>query len=398
MTALAKRRWGSLGIAALIVVALVIWMLSGDVRRAASEAPPVQDASTESGDRRIAVEIARLSAESYQPAVVFQGQLEPWRRVQIRARVNGSVESVAVELGDQVSEGDRLLSLSADARPALARQAEARVRQLRAELRASQSLRQRNLASESDILGLESDLASAQASLEEIRLQLADISPLAPFDGRVNDRQVEPGLYVKVGDPMIELVQVDRLKLTGMLPQQSIASISPGQPVEINLLDGEPLTGEIAFIASAADPETRSFRIEARVDNADQRRLAGASATGTVRLAPVQALKISPAYLQLDRDGRMGVMHVDDNDRVVFSPVDLLAVTTEAAWIAGLGNDVRLITRGAGFVSQGDKVSVVEQSASGNQELKASGDKLSGADGRQPSDQHESAATRGGAI
>ncbi|MGO1503273.1 MAG: efflux RND transporter periplasmic adaptor subunit, partial [Marinobacter sp.] len=78
--------------------------------------------------------------------------------------------------------------------------------------------------------------------------------------------------------------------------------------------------------------------------------------------ADVQATFISPAYLSLGDDGRPGVKYVDEQNQVVFRTVTLLSVSTEGTWVTGLPDEIRLITRGSGFVSEGDQVKPVDAS------------------------------------
>ncbi|MDX5388686.1 MAG: efflux RND transporter periplasmic adaptor subunit, partial [Marinobacter sp.] len=74
------------------------------------------------------------------------------------------------------------------------------------------------------------------------------------------------------------------------------------------------------------------------------------------------AIFISPAYLSLDDDGRPGVKYVDDSNAVVFRNVQLLSVSTNGAWVSGLPEQIRLITRGGGFVAEGEQVEPVDRS------------------------------------
>lgn len=354
-----KAKLGSLGLSLLILVLLVVWMATGDVKVASKEAPDepqVQDAE------RIRVEIETLEATRYQPTLKLQGQLEPWRSVMVGARVAGTVERMQVELGQKVRAGQELLQLSVDGRDAVVERWRANIQKLEADLAAARRLRANNLAAETDILRLQSDLAAARAELAAAELAVRHIRPEAPFDGVVNRKDVEQGDLVQVGTPMLELVQIDRLKATGRIPQQTVKDVQPGQAVEVNLLDGTRLAGVVSFVASAASPETRSFAVEIVVENPEQKRAAGGTANLNIRLPEQDAIFISPAYLSLDDDGRPGVKYVNDSNAVVFRNVQLLSVSTNGAWVSGLPEQIRLITRGGGFVAEGEQVEPVDRS------------------------------------
>lgn len=354
-----KAKLGSLGLSLLVVVLLVIWMATGELK-VASDTPP--DEPQQESKKLTRVETQTLDAEDYQPVLSVQGQLEPWQAVEVSARVSGTVEALQVQLGDQVTAGQALLEISADGRQAVAQRWRASIRKLEADLAAARRLRASNLAAETEILGLESELAAARAELAAADLALEHLKPEAPFAGVVNRRDVDPGTLLQVGTPLVEIVQIDRLKATGRIPQQRVKEVEPGQAVEVSLLDGTRLAGVVSFVASAADPETRSFPVEIVVENPDLKRAAGGSASLGIRLPEQKALFISPAYLSLDDDGRPGVKHVDDENRVVFSRVNLLDVGTDGAWVSGLPESIRLITRGAGFVVEGETVETSDRS------------------------------------
>lgn len=359
-----KRRfyqWGPWGLAILLLLALVLWMLSGDVKTARDERDEIQ--AGESGER-MRVHVRTQTASAYQPSLVMQGQVEPWQYIDISARTEGVVEELRVRQGQRVERGETLLRISMDDRTAAAEQARARVRQLQSELDATDRLRSNNLVSQSEKLRLESELAAARAELRRAELALSYLEPRAPFSGVINRRDVETGNFVRVGDPLLQLVQVERLKVTARAPQKSVSRLREGQAVQVDLLDGRTLQGRVSFVASAADEATRTFMVEVEVDNPERLRIAGGSATLNVSLAEEMALFISPAYLTLDDNGRMGVHHVDASDTVQFTPVQLLSATTEGAWVTGLPPELRLITQGSGFVEPGDSVEPVAEDPS----------------------------------
>ncbi|ROQ37906.1 multidrug efflux system membrane fusion protein [Marinobacter sp. 3-2] len=352
-----KAKWGSLGLSLLIVIALVIWMATGEVKVASDEAPERQD----SGDDQLTtVQVETLSARLHEPGLMLQGQLEPWSSVMLSAQVPGRVESLAVGLGEQVREGQTLLTIADEGRSAAVLRWQSRVRKLEADLAAARRLRASNLAAESEVLALESELAAANAELTSARQAINHLTPEAPFDGTINRKSVDTGDLVQVGSPLFQLVRVDRLKATAQIPQQSVGDVATGQAVRVDLLDGSRLSGIVTFVASAASPETRSFAVEIAVENPDRKRVAGGSASLRVALPEVKAMFISPAYLSLGDDGRPGVKYVNGENRVEFGEVKLLSVSTDGAWVTGLPDEIRLITRGGGFVSTGEQVVPVD--------------------------------------
>ncbi|SEF93911.1 efflux RND transporter periplasmic adaptor subunit [Oceanospirillum linum] len=344
--------------AAVAVVGFVGWALTARIDTALAEAP---EASGNSKPEVTLpqVEVQLSEASLYDRETVLQGQIEPWRRVQLRAQVSGTVESLLVQQGARVSQGEPLIRLSGSEYQAQLHSAKASVRLKEAELKGARKLYKTNLQTETAVLSLESELESARSGLVLAQQQLDHVVPKAPFDGVVDQLDAELGQYMTPGEEWGLLVNIDRLKVTAQVPQQDVIHVAVGQRVEVALLDGRQLEGSVSFVASAADPSTRGFPIEVALENPDQLRIAGASATLNIHLGSVPAHKLSPALLSLNEKGELGVKWVDAQNKVVFAPVSLLSTGTDGAWITGLPDKVSVISLGGGFVHHGQTVSVV---------------------------------------
>ncbi len=347
---LSKRPWI---IAIVIAVLLLAWLFSGDRFVARDDVEPDQPATTNDLAR---VEIQWLEAQPMQRQHVVQGQIEAWRRVELRAQVSGSVQNLDQDKGSRVAADQLLLSISPDDRPAQVARSEADVRQRQSDVTAAKRLRERSLVSANELMRLESELAKARAELDSARLQQRNTKIRAPFAGIYDQRMVELGDFVQPGQSLLTLVDIDRLKVSAQIAQQQVTQLELGQPVKVELLDGRTLQGELHFIAAAADPGSRSFRIEVKVDNPNGLRLAGASATLHIQTGEAMAHRLSPALLSLDESGRHGVKWVNDAQRVEFTPVQLISVDNQGAWVSGLPPKVALITLGQGFVQPGQQV------------------------------------------
>lgn len=342
-------------LAALLAVALIIWLFSGDNYQAQTDAPAEQQLPQVNTPQ---VETRWSDAQPYQATQVAQGQILPWRNVSIKAQLHGTIDTVLKQQGETVQQGDKLLRLSDEGRQAGLAQAKANLTLRQSELDSAQALSKAKFLSATELTRLQSELAKAKAELVSAELALKYTEPAAPFNGVVDRRHIEVGDMVQAGTELMQLVQIDQLKVTAQIPQQHIAALQLGQTVTLRLLDGRELSGTLSFISVAADSATRSFYVEATVANPELWRIAGASATVEVQLMPVQAHRISPALLSLNKQGQLGVSLVDDQQQVAFYPVSILSADNDGAWISGLPERAQIITRGAGFVQPGQQVDV----------------------------------------
>lgn len=340
-------------LAVILGVALVLWLLSGDHDSAQQSAPAAQQLPEK---QLPLVETHWSEAQPYQATQVAQGQVLPWRSVSIKAQQAGRIEALLKLQGDAVQQGDDLLRISDEGRSTMLAQAKANLTLRQTELASAKTLGKAQFLSATELTRLQSELAKAEAEMQTASLALRQTVPQAPFAGVIDRRHVEVGSLVQSGSELLQLVQIDKLKVTAQIPQQHIAAMHTGQQAQIRLLDGRSLQGELSFISYAADSATRSFYIEVTVDNPQQWRIAGASATVEILLDSVQAHRVSPALLSLADSGQLTIAVVDEKQQVMTYPVTILTVDNNGAWVSGLPQRARIITQGAGFVASGDKV------------------------------------------
>ena len=359
-----KLSWGI-----LVLMLLIFWLWRGELYQAQSQAPAANEqsatpvnatsvnAEVSNAAKLFFVEAREFYAEPYQAEVLLQGKLAPIHSVNLRAQISGTVLA-RPELGQSVAKNDALISVSDDGRGVELEQAQADLALRQAQLSAGARLRAQKHISETDYLSLKAAAVSAKAAVASAQLAVSNSQIAAPFAGQVDSLPVELGGFVQVGDELLTLVDVSRLKLTAHVPQQAVLKLNVGLPVRAVLLDGRELNGKLDFIAQAADDQTRSFALEAKLDNPDGWRVAGASVGLHIQLPKQDAIRLSPALLALNKQSQVGVYLLDEQDRMQWQPVGLLSITTEEAWVSGLPNRVRLVTRGADFVQVGAVVNV----------------------------------------
>ena len=127
-------------------------------------------------------------------------------------------------------------------------------------IRSSQTstIRQQLLQAQSDIEAAQADVARAKAQLEEAQANRKDLSIVAPFDGTVQTRAVEPGEVVTPGAPIITLIDLQQVYLRGFVPEGKIGNVKVGQRARVWLDSNEPGTKqriEIEAEVSRIDPQ-----------------------------------------------------------------------------------------------------------------------------------------------
>jgi multidrug efflux pump subunit AcrA (membrane-fusion protein) len=261
----------------------------------------------------LTLETTRVVSQQLEKTISIPGDLTPYQAVNVHAKVTGFVESMPVDRGSWVKQGEilgvmsapelRAQRLEAEARiqriESQRAEAEAKVAALQATLASSQSTYDRlKTASETPGVIAGNDLEVAMRSLEVQRLnaeaQKSSVEALlkekavaeaavgvvremeqylrvsAPFDGVITERNVHPGSLVgPSGNPMLKIEQVSKLRLTVPVPEIYVGSITKGTRVsfKVSAFPDQTFQGVIARPAHSIDMKTRSMLVELDVNN-----------------------------------------------------------------------------------------------------------------------------------
>lgn len=361
-------RWSYL-LAVAIAGGIGIWMSQGDIvvgGRADSPnaEPPPADRIAKTSKELFSVRVARFTARDRLSTLEIRGRTEADAKVSVRAETGARVQELFVSEGSRVAAGDLLCRLDLGARRAKVLQAKAQLAQARLEFDANTRLNTKGFASEMKVATLKAALDAASAEVEEAEIELGRAEIRAPVAGMVQSPMVEVGEVLVLGGVCATLINVDPMLFIGQVSERDIGRIDVGGKAEVKTVVGDKVEGAIRYIARAADPETRTFRIEVRVPNKDHRIRDGLTASAKIPLPVTRAHLMTPGVLVLNDSGELGVRTVSDDDMVKFMPVRILADTgSEGIWVSGLPDEVTIIIVGQDYVIEGQKVTPVIETA-----------------------------------
>lgn len=249
--------------------------------------------------RAQAVETVPVVAQGAARTVVLPAELTPFQAVALSARVSGFVDTIAVDRGSVVRQGQTLATLSVPELVAQAAEAQSRV--LLAEARRAEAEShlatatstfdrlKRAAATPGTVAGIDlanaeeavtaaraavqtqvQAVAGAKSSLNAVRALEQYRTIVAPFAGRITERLVHAGALVgPTTGPVMRLEQTARLRLVLPVPEHSLGTVTVGRMLEFRVpaAPGLTFTAKLARSAGSLDARTRSMPIEADVDN-----------------------------------------------------------------------------------------------------------------------------------
>lgn len=348
-------------IAAVLAMALIVWLWSGQISKD-EDAPKIaaaEQAETTSRNQPLAVQVQNLVAQPIEREIIANGKTAPNRIVQLRGETTGRVIAIGAVEGEIVKEGDLLVTLDPRDREVAVLEARAILRQRKIELDAAKKLNEKGFQAETNVAVAEANYATAEAALRRAELDLDHTKIKAPIDGILDHRDVEIGDLIDIGEPVATIVDVDPFLVTGEVTETEVGKLRGGMPGVARLATGQMVEGTLRYIGSRADEQTRTFSIELEIPNDQGRVPVGVSAELRITAERLLAHQMSPSTLSLSDQGDLGIKTVNDADQVVFMPVDIARAEEQSVWLTGLPEQVRVITVGQGFVRDGSKVKPV---------------------------------------
>ena len=363
---------GSIVTATILALAVGGWILSGQF----GDAPAPQAAETEAAGSESTgtatskkeppltkVRTRRIKAEDYASVVLVTGQTEASRQITIRSQLDGRVVKVGPRKGQPVKRGQMLMTFDKEDWPARVEEAEARVKQREMEHGAARKLAKKGFQAETKLAEAFANLQASRTQLKRMQTDLRNTVIFAPFDSVLNERHVEIGDVLRKGDPIAELIDLNPILVTAYVSERDYLSLNRGQAAKARLADATEFPGIVRYISSAAEPTTRTFRVELEIPNPDSTLVAGVTAELALPLPPIPAHRVSAALFTLDSGGQLGLKIIDPSNTVVFVPVRIIGGTDREVFVTGLPAVVNVITVGQDFVVAGEKVVPVSEKA-----------------------------------
>ncbi|MBB5319794.1 efflux RND transporter periplasmic adaptor subunit [Marinobacter oulmenensis] len=207
--------------------------------------------------------------EKWKPTIKAVGSIEAINGIEVANEVPGVIESISFESGDTVSKGDVLVRLDADVDKAALRTSRAELELAQQEFRRVSDLLPKRAISQSQYDEAKANFDVAKAGVNEAEAQLNKKVIRAPFDGTLGIRMVDQGEYIATGTPIVEINMLDPIYVDYTLSEKYLPQIARGYPVSVTVaaVPDQTFEGEISAINTSVNPETRTVRVRATLDN-----------------------------------------------------------------------------------------------------------------------------------
>ncbi|MBK8980015.1 MAG: efflux RND transporter periplasmic adaptor subunit [Planctomycetes bacterium] len=391
-------RRATLSVAAIVVLAGLAWLFMHRWQQSADAGP-----RGARGSRVVPVELAPITRGGIVDRRTFSGTLIARAEFVVAPKVSGRIESLSVDIGDDVKPGDVVCELDDDEFEQAVAEAEAALVVAHATVASAQSaldvaesryrqvreLSDRSIASGAELDVAEADLAGrraelqvaearvqqAEASLRGARVRLGYAKVTATWSSSesprvVAERYVDEGATVRANDPIVTVVDVSSVRAVLFVTERDFASLQLGQTATVysDAWPGEAFVGVVDRLAPVFQETSRQTRVEVGVPNPERKLRPGMFARVEVVLDEVADATLVPESAIVRRAGGIGVFVVGEpRDRVRFVPVETGIVNGGLVQVRGdrLAGDV--VTLGQQLLEDGSAVRVATgRSAAGS--------------------------------
>ncbi|TXD39279.1 efflux RND transporter periplasmic adaptor subunit [Lujinxingia vulgaris] len=324
--------------------------------------PPAEEKATEaeeSVERAAPVRVSSPEELTLPRRATYSGTLEAWEVAQITGQQGTRIERMLVQEGDRVRRGQ-----------VLARMDDATLRQAQVELRTAQTELDRAKRLVDIGAVARQQLEQAQAAYDSIsaNIELLESNTVltSPISGVVTNRYFVAGEQFVVGaqaPALLTVQQIDPLKVIIDVAERYFPQVKMGMKATVNLdtYPGEDFAGEVTRINPTISPDSRSFRVEIRLDNEDGRLSPGMSARASLELGEVEGLFVARSALQTQPGReRPFVWVVEPGNKAHRAFIEVGERFEDRQLVrSGLEADAQVVIEGMSRLNEGTEVEVV---------------------------------------
>jgi len=305
--------------------------------------------------------------------VTASGTVSAWEEVPVGAETGGlTAIAVYVDEGTYVRQGQLLVKLNDEVLQAQLRQqqagvasAEANAAREDAALARAEELRGRGFLSQASLdtatanqRSARAQLSAAEAALSETRTRLNQTSIRAPVAGMISSRSVTRGQIIQPGTELFRMVRDGRLELDAEIPEAELRLVRSGMAATIASEQATGATGSVRIVTPEVNAQTRLGIARISLSPGSGLR-PGMFARATIDLGPQPAVVV-PSDAVIFREGKAGVYTIGARNAVHFNPIITgIRNGTQIQVVSGLEANQQVVVQGAGFLGEGDVVTVV---------------------------------------
>ncbi len=354
--------WNNLPRFLLLVMIALVFILAGAIKKESASIASVKENGLKQERPPINAVTLALQPGPIHDRINLPGSIEPWTSLSLLSKLNGTIEEVVVREGQKVKKGDVLARIEAEDYRIGVERAGAAYNLAKAEYERDKSIYSKGVVPTAELDTRKAHMETAKADYENAQLQYSRCTVTAPMNGVVRKLDAKVGLQLSVGDPIGEILEIDRLKAVIGIPESDVTAVRGLATVDITLqaLDNRTITGKVHYLSSSPETVARLFRLELAIDNSSGEILPGMFVRADVVKKTVPEAIVIPFYSVISRNNDQYV-YIEEDGVVAKKQVKLGVMEKWLVEVTdGLAAGDRLLVEGHRDVEDKQKVKVVK--------------------------------------
>ena len=307
------------------------------------------------------VRLKKIEPGSLKIQTTYVGYLLPNQRVLMRSEIDGVIEKINFEEGDEITKDKRLIDISTKELQLKLKIAIADSNLADINIKRDEKLASSNLISDAQLDQTRTRAESARLNKELARISLKKSLISSPLDGTVKTRHVKVGEFVRKGDKLVEILDLSKVIVKVNIPELEILEIKIAQKVEVALYIMEEVifSGKVKNIGLEADSNNRTFPVEINVENSERKLRPGMLARATFTKSIDGEQVVIPRHTILEKE-RGRVVYVFDKGKVFQRYIKVgLSQQDQVQVLQGLKKGELIVVEGQNKLSDGEEVNIV---------------------------------------
>lgn len=315
----------------------------------------------------VAVRTAPAERRPLEEKISLVASLSANESVDVQSKIEGTIERIAFDEGQEVEKGRLLFQLDTTRWSAALAQAEANLTMMKSNRDRAESMWQNRTISQQEYDQAVANYDVSKAAADVARQQLKDAKIYAEFEGIVGARMVSVGQVVQPQTVLTRLVDLDPIKIEFHVPERFLKELQVGQSVEFRVpaYPGESFRGEVYFVDPQVDSATRTVLVKARTANADRRLRPGMFGNlDLITRVREDAILVPESALIQTAESTLLFVVGDDHTAQPRTVQTGLRVSGSVEIVAGLSGGEQVIVEGTQKVQPGIPVAAREAAGS----------------------------------
>lgn len=296
--------WNNLPRFVLLGMIVLIFILMGSIREKNTIIAANKAAEVSQEKPPVNAITLTLSPTTITDRINLPGSVEPWTKLRLMAKINGTVTEVLKREGERVKKGDLLARIEDDDYRIAFERAEAAYKLAKTDYNRDKSIHDKGVIPTATLDANRTNMQTAKADYDNAKLMLSRTTVTSPMEGIIRRMDAKVGLQLSVGDPIGEILEIDRMKGVIGIPESDVTAVRQLESVDITVqaLDDKVIKAKKHFLSPSPETFARLYNLELEIDNSNGEVLAGMFVRADVVKKRIENILSVPFYSVISRN------------------------------------------------------------------------------------------------